>query len=65
MSEIIEDIKPGEATFYAPVCNSCKRKTGPWSCQAFEEIPDEIIVNGNKHTEPLPGQTNDFIYSPK
>jgi hypothetical protein len=34
-----------------------------WHCAAFPNgIPDEIILNGNKHSKPLPGQGNDIVF---
>ena len=33
-------------------------------CLAFPNgIPDEIAYGNNKHLEPLPGQTNEIVYS--
>ena len=40
------------------VCAGCKhwRSHAPQTCAAFpDEIPDEILIFGNPHTDPFPG----------
>jgi hypothetical protein len=35
------------------------------TCSAFPEgLPEDIVLGENRHTEILPGQANDFVYSP-
>lgn len=48
-----------------PVCLSCKNYLGDWKCNAFDEIPIEILRGENEHEKPLDGQTNDIVYEPK
>lgn len=54
-----------------PVCYECKHfheDSGmPYTCDAFPDgdgIPDEILVKGNPHTEPFPGD-NGIRFEPK
>jgi hypothetical protein len=51
----------------SPICLRCKHYHADdfngFTCDAFSDgIPDEIIINGNKHTRPLSGQDNDIIF---
>lgn len=46
-------------------CINCMNYLGDLSCQAFKEIPEEILVGDNNHTKPLPDQDNDIVYEPK
>jgi hypothetical protein len=55
-------------TYTQPICFDCKhydQETG--HCAAFpkKEIPDEIYIGTNKHTEPLPKQGNEIVFEPK
>jgi hypothetical protein len=35
------------------------------NCEAFPKgIPEDIILGDNRHTEIIPGQTNEFVYTP-
>ena len=62
MSGIIEDNVP----FTKIACNTCKHFKRDImtsnTCEAFENIPREILIGENMHTEPLRGQRNDIIY---
>lgn len=59
MSEIVAQ----ENTFFSPVCNKCKHYMGGGKCPAFTGlIPDEILIDGNKHSKPLPEQDNDIVF---
>lgn len=33
-----------------------------FSCNAFVNIPDEIILGNNKHLKPLESQDNEIVY---
>lgn len=57
--------KVSTPTFRSPMCNTCARRTGPMSCQAFGVIPDEILTGAVLHTEPLPDQDNQYAYLPE
>lgn len=53
--------------FERPICYDCKHldKTDR-KCLAFKnEIPDEIWLDGEKHSKPLPDQKNDIVFTPK
>ena len=58
MSAIIEKGN----TFYFPVCNTCKHYLEDKKCEAFAEIPDEILTGESIHKNVLPNQTNDIVY---
>lgn len=45
-------------------CITCKNYFGDLSCQAFAEIPEEILTDKNDHSEQLPGQGNDIVFEP-
>ena len=47
------------------LCFKCKNYFGDLSCMAFKEIPEEILVGDNDHSEPLPGQDNDIVFEAK
>ena len=49
-----------------PVCINCKHfNIEKWDCLAFPDgIPPEIVVFGDKHTEPLLDQENDIVFTP-
>ncbi len=60
----------------APICltGKCIYWTGNppkgtmwgFACKAFPQgIPDKIIVEGDRHTKPLPGQGNSVVFTPK
>jgi hypothetical protein len=34
------------------------------NCKAFDEIPYEIYVGLNEHSEPLPDQDNKIVFEP-
>lgn len=38
-----------------PACFECIHFKGPWSCDAFDRIPDEIAFEGMPHLTPYPG----------
>lgn len=59
---IIEEVKT--PTFRLPMCNTCARRTGPMSCQAFDEIPEEILQGEELHIEPRKDQGNKYAYLP-
>lgn len=48
------------------LCNSCKHfhfeDFEHISCDAFKDIPKEILTGRNRHLEPLPGQKNDIVF---
>jgi len=47
------------------LCENCKNYFGSLQCEAFpDRIPDEILLTGNPHTKPLPGQKNDIVFEP-
>lgn len=46
-------------------CQNCKNYFSDLSCQAFKRIPDEILLKGNPHTEPLKDQGNDIVFEEK
>lgn len=48
-----------------PACNDCVHFLPPYSCAAFDVIPDEIWFDSNPHTEPLPGQKNSVTFQQK
>ena len=44
------------------ICFKCKHwKIHEMGCNAFEEIPDEVLIN-NEHNKPLPDQDNDLVF---
>ncbi|WP_152556605.1 cytoplasmic protein [Methylobacter tundripaludum] len=43
-------------------CIACKNYFGDLSCQAFEQIPEEILTDKNDHSEPLADQDNDIVF---
>ena len=46
-------------------CKNCINYFGDLSCVAFDEIPEEILLGENDHSEPLPEQDNDIIFEEK
>ncbi len=48
------------------VCFSCKHfRIFEGGCAAFgDDIPDEITSGENEHSEPLPNQKNDIVFTP-
>ncbi len=53
----------------APVCLDCKHfdedSFDGFTCKAFPAgVPDEILMEGNDHTKPLPEQKNDIVFEP-
>jgi hypothetical protein len=48
-------------------CGTCNhwRPLKMVTCPAFPDgLPESIVLGENRHTEILPGQANDFVYSP-
>lgn len=46
-----------------PVCNICRNRTAATKCKAFPDgIPEIILQDENRHTQPLPGQKNDIVF---
>lgn len=46
-------------------CRTCKhfhRIMEKFSCEAFDNIPTEILIGDNMHSEPMPGQKNSIVY---
>lgn len=39
----------------AGICHKCARRKGVWSCEAFDQIPSEILVGDVMHTKPYAG----------
>ena len=50
--------------FHFPICNKCKNFISGETCAAFEVIPNLILLGGNNHSSPIPGQDNDIIFEP-
>lgn len=46
-------------------CINCKNYLGDLTCQAFKQIPEEILIGENDHLEPLPEQDNDIVFEQK
>jgi len=48
------------------ICMMCKHYNSQYNnCTAFaDEIPHDIYVGLNDHSEPLPSQTNDITFEP-
>ena len=46
------------------ICFSCKHFDAITGCEAFEEIPDEILDGSNDHKKPLKDQENDIVFEP-
>jgi hypothetical protein len=45
------------------ICTKCKHNRPIFGgCDAFDEIPDEILSGKNKHTTPLPNQNNNITF---
>ena len=45
------------------ICNDCAHKTVSGFCKAFPDgVPDIIACGHNNHSEPLPGQDNDYVF---
>ena len=42
-------------SYNIPVCNNCIHHIADDKCDAFENIPDEILNGQNDHSEPFPG----------
>lgn len=54
-------------TVLAPICMECQHYNRTnfegLTCAAFPEgIPDEIIIEGNNHSEPLADQDNEIVF---
>lgn len=49
------------------ICQRCKHfyNFGLPMCEAFQEIPAEIMVGSNDHTKPINGQRNNIVFEPK
>jgi hypothetical protein len=64
MSDIIGHNEP----LVKIACNTCKHLHGDnmeaFSCDAFDNIPKEILSGKNMHTKPLPGQKNKIVFEP-
>lgn len=49
-----------------PLCFSCRyfhrENAGKFSCDAFDEIPVEMLLGRRSHATPLPGQINAVVY---
>lgn len=62
MSDIIGNNEP----LTEIACNSClhyhKNDFKHFSCDAFGDIPKEILSGKNKHTQPIEGQKNDIVF---
>lgn len=44
-------------------CFLCKNYFSDLRCQAFPEgIPEEILIDENDHSKPLPEQDNDIVF---
>lgn len=44
-------------------CASCKNYFSDLVCQAFPKgIPEEILIDENDHSKPLPDQDNDIVF---
>jgi hypothetical protein len=47
------------------ICNDCVHKIKSGFCKAFPDgVPDVIACGYNNHSEPLPGQDNDYVFEP-
>ena len=45
------------------LCQNCKNYFNDLKCQAFPSgIPDNILLKGNDHAEPLKGQKNEIVF---
>ena len=64
MSDIIGHNEP----LVKIACNYCKHfdfeNMKAFSCDAFDNIPDEILSGDNQHSKPLPGQGNNIVFEP-
>jgi hypothetical protein len=50
-----------------PICFNCIHfiDNGRYTCQAFPQgIPDEVLTGENDHSQPLPAQDNEIVYTP-
>jgi hypothetical protein len=45
-------------------CLKCKNYLSDLRCLAFNEIPKEILLDENDHSEPLPNQDNNITFEP-
>lgn len=46
-------------------CFLCKNYFSDLNCQAFPQgIPEEILLDENDHSKPLPQQDNDIVFEP-
>lgn len=62
MSDIIGHNEPLKKI----ICNLCKHVIlGTFSCDAFNDIPNEITSGKNNHSKPLKGQKNNIVFEPK
>ena len=46
------------------MCFNCKHYLFFSKCDAFNEIPIEIIRGQNEHSKPLEGQDNNIVFEP-
>lgn len=60
-SKFVDSYNP----FISPVCNDCVHYIDGTKCRAFNVIPDEILLGDNDHSEPLAGQKNNLVFTPK
>jgi hypothetical protein len=45
------------------LCNDCIHFLGRSKCKAFPKRIPQIILSGeNKHSKPLPGQDNEYVF---
>ena len=51
-------------TILEPICFKCRHfNIQSLNCVAFmNEIPEEIIIGNNDHSNPLPGQLNNIVF---
>ena len=50
-------------SYNIPVCNNCIHYIKNDICNAFENIPDEILNGKNDHSKPFPGD-NGILFEP-
>lgn len=47
------------------LCLMCANYLGEGKCKAFKDgIPEVILIGYNNHSQPLPDQENDIIFTP-
>lgn len=65
----MSDIFTNKTPLTKIACNSCKhydfKNMNSFSCKAFKNIPDEILLGDNMHLRPLKDQGNDIVYEPE